>query len=146
MVRANQKSGIALIIVGMVIGLAALKLAVSGHADSVTLFVLSALFLLAGAAVLTIDQGKRTPKEKESDTRASAALDGDLIKKMNMGDSRRPDTPLNHGNKEKGTEKTHDKETLDEIYAAKHDRWVCPYCEALNPKENLQCVSCGKKR
>ena len=36
-----------------------------------------------------------------------------------------------------------DGQTLDELYAASHNLWVCDYCETMNLNSSRRCIACG---
>lgn len=140
---ANGKTGIALLLVGAICTVTALRLGVSGQ-NVIALYVLSAIFLLVGGTILRTDHETRKSEKKDSGTGKESKLEGDLVRKEKPGIGGRPE-PFPRSGEGKG-EKARDKKTLDEKYAAEHASWVCPRCETINSNVQSFCPCCGYRR
>ena len=87
---ANGKTGIALLLVGAICTVTALRLGVSGQ-NVIALYVLSAIFLLVGGAILRTDHETRKSEKKDSGTGKESKLEGDLVRKEKPGIGGRPE-------------------------------------------------------
>lgn len=160
---SNKKTGIVMVIIGVIGGLYSLIAINSGlNSEQENFVILAGIafigLLITGVALISSKKGASSPtegigrvvteSEKKTPTKdpsfSGTKLEGDLVKRIRKDDALRSSSydlgrsPESYKPKSKTLQKT-----LDETYASKHGFWNCPRDETMVPNSESSCPVCG---